>query len=256
MRGGFDKECAFIFGPRSPFGVPGTVRLSPVPCRKVEQVEISQMQFPYTLANHWVTFDLLVPNVPLTYTPFIGITYEDWCQADVVVFLDDVDVGYLALRAEEIVPDEGGPYWRALLVPLAALEVPPWPPLAPLPPLPPLPPPPPPATYFGCAQCPGGSYNVWRISIAGGTGDFAVFNGDYDLVASGCIWGYYGGGLSIELQQQSAPRTYVSCSAMSGAQMSFNLEGENVCVEPLELPLSFQLGSGTPPSTVTLVYVS
>jgi len=193
VRGQFNKTCAFVYGPRSPFGVPGTVRLSPVPCRKVEQVEITQMQPPYDLSMYWATFDLVVPNVPITYTPFIGITYEDWCQADVIVFLDDTEVGFLAVRAEQIVPDEGGAYWRTLLVPLAALEVPPWPPLAPLPPLPPSPPPPPspPTPGVECAS-PGelvldadyeGPYSVsGGSSTSGGHYWFCpVVPGNYDV---------------------------------------------------------------------------
>lgn len=41
----------------------------------------------------------------------------------------------------------------------------------------------------GCSQCPNGAQANWRITVAGGTGSFAIFNGSYLApYKSQCFW--------------------------------------------------------------------
>lgn len=139
MRGSFNKTCDLWYGPLSVAGPPGALWAANVPCRLVPQLRIFQYEFPFTLAGHWVTLDAFEPNIPTTVSPGEWITADQWQQADRVSIPSGAPKGYFVCRKERIVPRVGAAYWRVMVIPLAALAIPPWLPPSPYPPVPPPP---------------------------------------------------------------------------------------------------------------------
>jgi len=127
------------YGPSSPYGPPGVVYASDIPCRAVPQTEIDQLQFPFSLSSYWITFDAFELHGPAYVVPLLGQVLTDYKTADVVEVSDVASGPGLIMRKEYVHPYGETPYWRCLVEPLSTVVSPPWPP-----PSPPVPPPPPP----------------------------------------------------------------------------------------------------------------
>jgi len=140
MRGAFDKTCDWWYGPESVAGTPNTMYAPNVPCRVVFQEQIFQQEFPFSMSIAWLTNDEVIPNIPVTISPRIGYTYDNWFQADRVAIPSGTEPGWYVSRRELVSPFGRASYWRVLLLPLDSMTNPPWPPPSPIPPLPPLPP--------------------------------------------------------------------------------------------------------------------
>lgn len=136
MRGEFDRTFHAARGVRSTVGVPNTQFAFNVPCRLVHQTMIAQLDVPLHLSAYWLTLDG-VDLVTAKVTPgAAGIFTVDYLAADVVQVDGALGGWTVPCREEFIVPEEGTPYRRYLLVPLAGLLG-----LAnPSPPVPPVPP--------------------------------------------------------------------------------------------------------------------
>lgn len=133
MRGSFNNELAVRYGPRSTVGPPGVTYAVGIPCRRVPQTRLSQGQFDFTLANHWVTQDTVVFNPPAVSSPWLGAFLTDQLAADEVSFADAPGDWYSVCRHEEVEPDVGPDYRRDMIIPVHRLEFPWWLPLSPLP---------------------------------------------------------------------------------------------------------------------------
>ncbi len=223
MRGGFDKLMSIRYGSRSVTGPPGVTFLSGVPCRKVEQREISQRQFDFTFTDHWVTLDAVELTGPFTSSPWLGAIFTDQLAADEVSFDVDPGVWYTTCRGERVTPFGDVPYWRSLLLPLTLVTPDLWPP--------PTSPPPPPSPPAPPLTAPGPNCSV-------GT-DLTSF-GDYTLGSeTGYFIGWYeflitdSGPIRFELVEPIAPDTRVSVAFKPGGSSDccgdlvwFDLEAE------------------------------
>lgn len=152
MRGAFNVTCTVRYGARSLTGAPGTVRALAVPCRRVEQDEIFQLEFPGLLTEAWVTLDALLLDGPYTISPWLGATYTDYEAADVIEFSDRPNIWYVVMRTESVEPVGRAPYYRWLILLVDDIDVPPWQPQEPIPPDPTAPNVVPPAST--CASAP------------------------------------------------------------------------------------------------------
>lgn len=109
--------------------------------------------------------------------------------------------------------------------------------------------------YFGCAVCPSGTSSIWSLTVSGGTGDFAAFNGVwYFQPSSGCsMVPIVAGGPwnSITLSGFIATPV-VSASGATAIPSSVVYDGTSAtaCNAPTTLTLTSSLGSGTRPTSV------
>jgi len=142
MRGEFNLTCSVKYGPTSTWGVPGTVYLAGVPCRRVKQRRIEQGQFPFTLTTHWVTLDQTPLHQAVSTAPAVGVATTDYRRADQIAFSDQTGIWWVILRQEKVKPAGRTEYWRYELIEWALVNADTW-----QPPVPP-PPPPPPLTIF------------------------------------------------------------------------------------------------------------
>lgn len=140
MRGEFNSTFSVRYGSRSVIGPPGVVYAVDIPCRVVEQRQITQIQFDFSSAGAWVTNDVVDFNGPFTSSPWLGAIFTDQLAADEVQFSVFMGEWWSVCRIEEVVPYGGARYRRALVIPLSSIQFPFWPP-----PVSPPPPPPPPA---------------------------------------------------------------------------------------------------------------
>jgi len=110
--------------------------------------------------------------------------------------------------------------------------------------------------YMGCSNCPGGSANVWQVTIAGATGDFATFNGTWNLsVVAGCAWQYVSGSLSVSFSK--GPAGLGSLIFAQGlVSASFNPFSGVTCLGPNTFGAPILMGVGTFPSGPTLTLIS
>lgn len=126
MRAPFNTTCDVAYGARSVTGPPGVQYAAAVPCRVVRQQEITQIQFPFSLSNAWVTIKDVDPSGPRVSSPFNGATLSDYKACDVLTIPSGGTERYAVVREELVDPFRDPLYFRYLLVPLASLDTPPW----------------------------------------------------------------------------------------------------------------------------------
>lgn len=135
MRGAFNDTFKAFYGPASPYGPPGVQFATDVPCRRVLQTEVFQLDFPGTLSSSWATYDALSLHGPDVSSPETPAVLYDLNTSDQVELASQPGVRYVVYRREEVIPLGRPSYERCLLIPTTSLVVPPF-----LPPNPPVPP--------------------------------------------------------------------------------------------------------------------
>jgi hypothetical protein len=122
---------------------------------------------------------------------------------------------------------------------------------------PPPPPWPPPTINYSCPVCVTGTWNVFRFTIAGATGDFTSMNGTWDVAWELlCQWGvqpYPGFGIVFSFFTGPPPAwCTLQLSTMGGTfQLTYMLQPSD-CENPNTMPNISSTGTGSFPPTVTI----
>lgn len=145
MRSEFDRTFNAVRGVRSEVGLPNSQFAYNIPCRLVHQTMIAQLDSPHHLSAYWLTLDAVDLVTAKVVPGAAGIFTLDYFAADVVQVVGALGGNTIPCREEYIVPNEGDPYRRYLLLPLAGVVA-----LANTSP----PPPPSPPTFGDGSACP------------------------------------------------------------------------------------------------------
>jgi len=105
----------------------------------------------------------------------------------------------------------------------------------------------------GCSLCPGGTQSVWLVSLSGGTGGYAKFNGDTRIVqGANCNWFNNCFGLSFILRYNFPPGPW-QVTVNDGTNLAtYWISGAFDCMAGGTFNLHSHSGTGTPAASLTV----
>jgi len=105
----------------------------------------------------------------------------------------------------------------------------------------------------GCSLCPGGTQTTWTVTIAGGSGAFAQFNGAVKVVqANNCNWSNTCFGFSYVLRYLFPPGPWAFTMANGATVATYHVSGSFDCMAGGTFALFSSSGVGTPAPTVVV----